>query len=55
MVKKIIIDCDAEMDDARLAHIITFGQQSSKGGVVNLLAVTTVFGNTTMYVKKICI
>ena len=46
MVKKIIIDCDAGMDDASALFI---GIKAHKVGLADLVAITTVHGNTTLY------
>lgn len=45
MVKKIIIDCDAGMDDASALFIAL---KAHKVGVLELVAITTVHGNTTL-------
>ena len=44
-MRKVIVDCDAGMDDASALFLAT---KAHKVGMVQLLAVTTVDGNTTL-------
>ena len=45
MVKRIIVDCDAGMDDA---SALFMAAKAHKVGVADLVAITTVHGNTTL-------
>lgn len=49
MVKKVIIDCDAGMDDASALFLAA---KAHKAGIVDLVAITTVHGNTSLYEKE---
>lgn len=46
MVKRMIVDCDAGMDDASALFLAT---KAHKVGAVELLAITTTHGNTALY------
>lgn len=46
MVKKIVIDCDAGLDDASALFLAT---RAHKTSAVKLVAITTVHGNTSLY------
>jgi inosine-uridine nucleoside N-ribohydrolase len=46
MVKRMIVDCDAGMDDASALFLAT---KAHKIGVVDLVAITTTHGNTALY------
>lgn len=45
MAKKTIIDCDAGMDDASALFLAAKGH---KVGVLDLVAITTTHGNTSL-------
>ena len=44
-MKKVIIDCDAGLDDASALFMAT---KAHKSGTIKLLAITAVHGNTTL-------
>lgn len=44
-MKKVIIDCDAGMDDA---SALLMAAKAHKAGSIELMAITTVHGNTTL-------
>jgi inosine-uridine nucleoside N-ribohydrolase len=48
MAKRMIVDCDAGMDDASALFLAT---KAHKVGVVELVAITTTHGNTTLYIR----
>jgi inosine-uridine nucleoside N-ribohydrolase len=48
MVKRMIVDCDAGMDDASALFLAT---KAHKVGAVELLAITTTHGNTALYIQ----
>lgn len=48
MVKKVVIDCDAGMDDASALFMAT---RAHKTKAIELVAITTTHGNTSLYVN----
>lgn len=45
MVKKFVIDCDAGLDDASALFMVA---KAHKVGAIQLIAITTVHGNTSL-------
>ena len=44
-MKKVIIDCDAGLDDASALFIVA---KAHKDGLIDLMAITAVHGNTSL-------